>query len=76
MSKVNLNKKSKRYLEIGVSCKTQKEHLIMLTLITYIQHYYNAKFKEDKIISLRELTEVAIKDLEERYKSFYPFREK
>jgi len=73
MAKVNLDKKSKRYLEIGVCCKTQKEHLILLTLIVLIQSCYREKFKNLERISLKELVDCAIKELEKRDSAFYPF---
>lgn len=67
-----MSKLKKNNLEIGVCCKTMKEHLVMLTLIVYIQHYYNKKFKNYKRVSLRRLVEVAIKDLESKGVAFYP----
>lgn len=69
-------KKKKNNLEIGVCCKTQKEHLIMLTLIVYIQHCYRAHFKKNKRVSLKRLVETAIKELELRDSVFYPFPKK
>ena len=71
-----MKKKKSNNLEIGVRCKTQKEHLIMLTLVVYIQHYYNKRFKKFKRISLRRLVEITIKDLEKRGSDFYPFSKK
>jgi hypothetical protein len=73
MAKVNLDKKSKRYLEIGVCCKSMKEYVILLNLIVYIQSYYRNHFSKLKRISLRKLVESAIKDLEKRDKAYYPF---
>lgn len=66
-------KKKSNNLEIGVCCKTIKEHVIMLTLIVYIQNCYQHKFKKYKRVSLRRLTETAIKELELRGSAFYPF---
>ena len=69
-------KKKSNKLEIGVCCKTQKEHIIMLVLITYIQHFYNYKFKKSKRISLRRLVETALKDLESNGCGSYPLPKK
>ena len=63
-------------LEIGVCCKTKKEHLVMLTLIVAIQHYYRKKFAKAKQVSFRRLAECAIKELEKRGAAFYPFSKK
>jgi hypothetical protein len=71
MAKIN-----KKTLDIGVSCKTLKEHLIMLTLIVYIQSCYRGKFKDLERISLKELVDCAIKELEKRDIAFYPFPDK
>lgn len=73
MAKVNYNKKSNRYLEIGVCCKTFKEHLILLTLIVYIQRCYREKFAKVKKVSLKQLVDCAIEYLEETGDVFYPF---
>jgi len=73
--RANSKRKAKKSnkLEIGVCCKTQKEHLVMLTLIVYIQHYYNLKFKKYKRVNLRRLVDCAFRDLEKRDKDFSPF---
>ena len=68
MKKIKSNK-----LEIGVCCKTKKEHLVMLTLIVFIQSCYNRKFRKAKRVSFRKLVECAIKELEKRGDAFYPF---
>ena len=70
MKKIKSNK-----LEIGVCCKTKKEHLVMLTLIVFIQSCYNRKFRKAKRVSFRRLAEMAVKGLEERGSPFYPFPE-
>lgn len=69
-------KKKKNNLEIGVCCKTIKEHMIMLTLIVYIQHCYRARFKKRKRIYFRCLINSALKDLEKRNCTSYPFSKK
>lgn len=75
--KTQKNKKGKsNNLEIGVCCKTRKEHEIMLTLIVYIQHLYNKNLNKAERISLRRLVEVALKELEARGCGFYPFPKK
>jgi len=68
-----IRKKKKNNLEIGVCCKTRKEHLIMLTLIVYIQHCYRARFEKRKRIYFKWLTSCALKELEKRESAFYPF---
>lgn len=76
MKKPKNKKEKSNKLEIGVCCRTKREHLIMLILIVGIQHYYNKKFKKVKRVSLRRLVEFAIKDLEIRGSAFYPFPKK
>jgi len=68
MAKINA-----KTLEIGVSCKTQKEYYVMVTLIVYIQSCYRQKFAKTKQISFRKLVECAIRELEKRGSAFYPF---
>ncbi len=60
-------------LEIGVNCKTQKEHYVMLILIIYIQSCYRETFKTLPEISLKRLVDCAIKELGKRNSVYYPF---
>lgn len=71
-----MKEKKSNILEIGVCCKTIKEHYVMLILIVIIQHYYRKHFKNLKRISLRRLTEMAIKDLEARGEAIWTFKKK
>ena len=76
--RVNSERKVKKTnnLEIGVCCRTQKEFLIIITLITHIQHYYRKKFTKAKRISFRKLVEYTLKEIEAKGDGFYPFPEK
>ena len=76
LSEQNEMKKNKiNKLEIGICCKTIKEHYVMLSLIVYIQHCYREKFAKVKRVSFRKLVDCAIKELEARDSAFYPFPE-
>ena len=70
-----MKKKEPNKLEIGICCKTIKEHYVMLSLIVYIQHCYREKFAKTKRVSFRRLAEMAVKELEKRECAFYPFPE-
>lgn len=60
-------------LEIGISCRTRKEHYVMLALIVTIQYFYRKRFAEKKKVSFRKLLEMALKQMEKRDSAFYPF---
>ena len=49
--------------EILVSCKTWKEHFIMLTAIVYVQHYYNYEFKKVRKIYFAEIFDKVVAHL-------------
>ena len=62
--------------EICAICNNTKEMIVMTELIVYFQYVYRLKYKNIKRVSLRRLTECAIKEIEKRGSIYLDFSKK